>query len=190
MFKGSGKDGAWTTEEWDFYLDNYNRLWRGRTSWKNSDDVTGWDLFALHTKRLASQYDADQKDQFVRDFALVFAGMSATNSWTEAAWDAQSGHADYPYLHEGNQGLPEEYLDDLKPSENQSHHYVGIFFLGYYSGAAGGAGLNLRDAQPGQYNPGDLRLGTVAAIHGGYLSRPIRSPLLTDVSNWIDEMSP
>jgi RHS repeat-associated protein len=190
MFKGSGKDGAWTTEDWNFYLDNYNRLWRGRTPWKNPDEVTGWDLFALHTKRLASQYGSDQKDQFVRDFALVFAGMSATNSWTEAALDAQSGQADYQYLVEGNQGLPEEYLDDLKSDENQSHHYAGIFFLGYHSGAGGGIGLNLRDAQPGQFNPGDIRLGTVAAIHGGYLSRPIRSPLLTDVSNWIDDMSP
>lgn len=192
MFLGSGKNGKWTREDWDFYLDNYNQLWAGDVSWKNPDDVTGWDLFALHVERLASQYGEDQKEQFVRDFGLVFAGMSSTDGWVGISWDAaMQGHGDYPFLNEGNDGLDNQYLDSLDPAQNQSHHYAGLFFFGYFTGAGGGVvGNLLRDADPGEFNAGDIRLGNVAAVDGARLGSSIWNASPIDVSNWIDELSP
>jgi RHS repeat-associated protein len=191
MFLGSGKDGKWTTEDWNYYLDNYNNLWRGFTPWKNPDDETGWDLFALHTKRLSQQYSADQEEQFVKDFALVFAGMSARDHWTVAAWNAADGVTDYYHLEEGNTGLPEVYLDSLEdPASNQSHHYAGLFFLGYYAGGPGGISGNLvRDALT-KYNAGDVALGNLAAFHGACLRDPFLRISPLDIANWIDEISP
>lgn len=192
MFLGSGKNGKWIGEDWDFYLSNYNDLWNGDVAWKNPDSVTGWDLFALHVERLASHYSADQEEEFVRDFALVFAGMSSTDGWIEVSWDAaMQGHGDYPFLHEGNDGLDGRYLDELDPASNQSHHYAGLFYFGYFSGAGGGfVGNLLRDADPNEFNPGDIRLGNIAAVDGAHLGSSIWKASPIDVSNWIDELSP
>lgn len=187
MFKGSGKDDAWTRDDWNYYLDHQKDLWAGEDPWWNPDDVTGWDLFALHTKRLASQYNADQEEQFVRDFALVFAGMSTTNHWAQAAWNAIDGSTDYPHLIEGNDGLPEQYLDMEGNDVNQSHHYAGIFFAGYFAGGpVGMAGNYGRDTD----NPGDIALGAVAALHGARLRDQLLRFSPIDVANWIDELSP
>ena len=198
MFKGSGKNSIWIKSDWDFYLDNQTTLWIGKTQWKNPDDETGWDLFALHTRRLASNYSIHQKGQFVRDFALVFAGMSSTKPLTETAWNAQGGHGEYQYLVERNDGLEEKYLDDLHIGENASHHYAGLFFLGYFFGAGAGKVINFgRDGDfwNGEYNDGDLKLGNVAVVDGAYFYEatgfPLQtSPLPLDVADWIDRLSP
>jgi RHS repeat-associated protein len=199
MFKGSGIDDAWTRADWNFYLDNQRGLWAGDIDWWNSDDVTGWDLFALHAERLASRYDSNQGEQFVRDFALVFAGMSATKPWYGAAWYAlEHSHGEYDYLTEGNEGLQDQYQDTNHPGENASHHYAALFFLGYFGTAPGGILGNLgRDAdfwnrEPDQgYNPGDVALGNAAALDGARFRGDPRlrphSPM--DVVGWIRELS-
>lgn len=101
------------------------------------------------------------------------------------------GHGDYPFLNEGNDGLDNQYLDSLDPAQNQSHHYAGLFFFGYFTGAGGGVvGNLLRDADPGEFNAGDIRLGNVAAVDGARLGSSIWNASPIDVSNWIDELSP
>jgi len=186
IFQGSGKNGAWTTKDWDYYLKNYTGLWRGDTEWINPDSETGWDLFALHVDRLSANYSFDQEDQFMRDFSLVFGGISANGSWEGAAWDAKDGPT-LPFLTEGNQGLPSQYIDSLSPSANQSHHYAGILFLSYFAGGGPGAIVNYaRDPD----NPGDINLGTLAAKHGTLLSGSVWNYTFQDLPTWIDGMSP
>jgi len=186
MFLGSGENGAWTTKDWDYYLDNYNDLWNGDTTWINPDSETGWDLFALHAERLASNYSPDQADQFMRDFGLVFGGISVSGSWVKAAWDARHGPT-IQLLYEGNQGLSPQFTDSLDPRTNQSHHYAGILFLSYFVGGGPGAIANYaRDPD----NPGDINLGTVAAIHGALLTGSAWKFTIQDLPVWIDSLSP
>ncbi len=199
MFKGSGRNDAWTTEDWNYYLDNQSGLWAGQTPWRNPDDVTGWELFALHTERLASKYSLNQREQFVRDFALVFAGMSTTKTVHETAlYAATHGHGEYDYLNEGIEGLQDQYQDSNHIGENASHHYAGLFFVGYYGKALGGIIVNLaRDAdfwnpKPDQgYNPGDIALGNAAVLDGArFYGDPRLKPYAPmDVADWIRELA-
>ena len=193
MFSGSGKDGAWTYLDWQYYYSHRDGLWNGTEQWLNPEEVAGWDLFALHVERLASHYSADEHEQFVRDFSLVFAGLSTTVPWWVTAMDAKDGAGEYSYLHEGNEGLAEKYMDSLHLGENASHHYAGLFFLGYFTNGHLAASVNIaRDADwwNGEFNGGDLLLGDVAAYDGGNLGNPHGQASLTDVSGWIDELSP
>ena len=165
MFRGSGKNGAWTNKDWEYYYSNRNDLWAHPNKWINPDPQKGWDAFALHVKRLSSYYGPDQKDEFVRDFALAFGGIPYYESTYQAAIDAQHGPAVYngsfrSYLNEGNNGLQTRYVDSLAPKDNQSHHYAGLFFLSYFYGEGLTDITNLgRDWD----NPGDINLGTDAA---------------------------
>jgi hypothetical protein len=195
MFQGSGDDGAWTSDDWIYYYAHRDGLWNGTEQWLNPDELAGWDLFALHVERLASNYSADQHEQFVRDFGLVFAGLSTTVPWWVTAMDAADGAGEYNYLHEGNEGLPEKYQDSVHPGENASHHYAGLFFLGYFTNGHLAAAANLgRDADvwngADEFNSGDIMLGDAAAYDGGNFGNPFGQASLADVSRWVDELSP
>lgn len=76
--------------------------------------------------------------------------------------------------------MPPEYLEtinsQLQPEVNQSHHYAGLFFLGFFTDVPTAVAVNIaRDTiDPGPplaiaYNPGDIALGNVAARHGSWL---------------------
>ena len=62
-------------------------------------------------------------------------------------------------------GLQEQYLDSIHPSENASHHYAGLFFAGYYLSELPGVVVNIgrdgdfwnKDKDNG-VNPGDINL--------------------------------
>jgi RHS repeat-associated protein len=169
MFLGSGEDGVWTRSDWEYYYGHKSELWNDPSKWINPDAETGWDLFALQTERLASHYDSSEMDQFVQDFSLVFGGISQEESWTGAAWDARHGPT-LPFLNEGNDGLASAYIDTLNgPTANQSHHFTGLFYLGYNAGFGAAAAVNYaRDPD----NPGDIYLGTAAAYYGSYIKSP------------------
>ena len=157
IFVGSGNNGAWTTADWNFYYDHRSELWYNPQLWL-SPDPRDWDSFSLHVNRLASHYGPDEKEKFIRDFALVWGGISQEKSWAEAAFEAGRGPVQ-PFLNEGNERLRSEYLD-INESENQSHHYAGIFFLAYYTDYEIAMTVNyLRDTN----NPGDMNLGNTAA---------------------------
>ena len=100
--------------------------------------------------------------------------------------DAKRGPV-LPFLHENNQGLLPQYMDTLDPRANQSHHYAGILFLSYFAGGLPGfIGNYARDTN----NPGDINLGTVAAIHGALLTGSAWRFTIQNLPAWIDSLSP
>jgi hypothetical protein len=158
IFKGSGFNGEWTLDDWTYYYAHRDNLWSGKVNWIHQEK-SGWSTFAAHARRLASYYGSGRKDQFVRDFGLVFGGISSDGSWTSAAWEARGGPK-LPFLHEGNNGLSSLHVDSKRPGENQSHHYAGMFVLSYFAEPEAGVIINLiRDPD----NPGDINLGNAAA---------------------------
>ena len=161
IYKGSGDDGSWTAEDLDYYIKNRDLVWKDASKWKNPDTETGWDLFALHVQRLASNYDLVQQRQFVEDFSLLFGGISQDKSWPAAAWEAMHGPK-LPFINESNDGLAPRYLDsEHGPKDNQSHHYVGLFFLSYFIDPEAAMAVNYaRDST----NGGDIALGNQAAV--------------------------
>lgn len=194
MFQGSGENGSWTSDDWVAYYANRDDFWNDPTLWLNPDDVAGWELFVLHVERLASHYSANQREQFVRDFGLVFAGLSATAPWHQTSLNAVDGSGEYNYLHEGNAGLDKMFLDDLDEFDSVSKHYAGFFFLGFFAGEGPAILGNLArdgDFWNGEYNQGDINTGNVAAGDGAYFFRSWDENLSpADVAGWIDELSP
>jgi len=174
VFRGSGMNGTWTKSDWEYYCDNRDYLYYHPSKWKiNQDGEIGWDLFALHAERLATHYSPIEKSQFVRDFALLFGGIPSKGFWlTQAIVSFEGPPVRMPgpdevrsYVHYRNDGLPKRYLSNNE-AENQSHHYTGLFYLGYFAGP--GAGMSagfVRDVVLG-YDPGDMRLGDQAAVDG------------------------
>jgi hypothetical protein len=189
IFKGSGAKGAWIADDRKDYYLNRGKYWDRPSTWKSNNEPKSWDTFAHHVGNLAKHYKIDQKDQFVRDFALVFGGVStAADTWPVAGIHSMGGPP-LPFLKEDNQGLPEEYLDSLDLIANQSHHYAGAFYAGYFAGAVLGVGINFgRDID--EYNPGDINLGNIAAGQGVLFQNPrfMAEPL--DLPGWIDSLSP
>jgi RHS repeat-associated protein len=174
MFPGSGPDGAWTLDDWEYYYEHRQELWLFPDRWINDDPAEGWAQFMLHVERLKSYYDLSdpiQRDQFVMDYGLAFAGIPSSNGVISGAWKSRGGPAvtygyfsngdQIPsYLHYGNEGLPEEFLDDEHAQQNQSHHYAGTFYLSYFFSPDLAKLINLiRDPS----NPGDILLGNEAA---------------------------
>jgi hypothetical protein len=161
MFSGSGPNGTWTASDWEIYYKYRSQLWGKPELW-DSNGPSGWDLFLLHVQRLISHYSPEQRDQFVRDFGLVFAGIPSEPDFVSAAWSVKYGPEDLQYLYYTNNGLPNS-LWDNNPTYNQSHHYAGIFVLGYFTEPNTASFVNtVRDIG----NPGDISLGNIAAGHG------------------------
>jgi len=166
VFEGSGKDGTWTEEDWGEYLNNRDMYWDKPSLWAKSEDES-WESFATYVQKLASYYDFSitaQKDQFVRDFGLLFGGISSANNWEKAAIASAHGPEISPILNLSNKNLGNDYLDSF--GGNQSHHYAGIFFLGYFAEPETAflvnAGRDLFDKRGINY--GDINLGTQASI--------------------------
>lgn len=161
IFAGSGENGTWTSSDWEQYYANRNGFWSNPDTWINPDQVQGWELFVLHVRRLASNYGYEQKDQFVRDLALLFAGVPSDVSPIAAAMEVRHGPVIHPILNYSNTGLGSAYVDRLDNQTNQSHHYAGIFFLAYFETPIVAHAANfMRDPD----NPGDINLGNAALI--------------------------
>jgi RHS repeat-associated protein len=187
MFLGSN-NGAWTTEDWKTYLENRDFYYDNPDEWINPDPpgVEGW---ARRIERLAAHYDVEDRDAFVRDFAFMYAALPYDGSWVEAALSAFGGPPTDDYIHESNDGLNPDFIDSRKDWENQSHHYAGIFFLGYFAGQEIASGINeVRDnlIRP---NAGDVNLGEVAASDGAAFHSMLPSDL-ADLIRDLGMMSP
>ena len=165
IFPGSGPDGSWTHKDGYRYFRNRGMFWGQPELW-NPDGPRSWELFASHADRLAANYSANQRDEFVRDFALVFGGVSSREDFTSAALGSADGPK-LPFLTYSTEGLPSIYEDSID-HDNQTHHYAGIFALGYFNGYETASAVNFaRDSRlSGEPNPGDIALGEVAAKHG------------------------
>lgn len=80
-----------------------------------------------------------------------------------------SAWAKYPPLYEGSEGFSSLVVD---PGDtNQAHHYVGLFYTGYFFGPYGGRIVNwARDGSLSERNEADIRLGDIASRHGALLA--------------------
>jgi hypothetical protein len=76
----------------------------------------------------------------------------------------------YPMLPEGTENWNPSFVDDNNPS----HHYAGLFYMGYFFGEDIGKFTNwLRDGPLSSTNREDLNLGYLAARHGDLLSQGV-----------------
>ena len=77
----------------------------------------------------------------MRDFASLFGGVPALGSPISAALACSKGpcihqkNGDYSFIRESVAGLNPIYLDSINPKGDQSHHFAGSFFQGYYFGS-------------------------------------------------------
>ena len=127
---------------------------------------------------------------FVMDFGLIFGGIPSSRGFISGAFESRNGPplsygttskgGAFPsYLHYGNQGLPEKFLDE-KGKQNQTHHYTGIFFLSYFFSNGPAKLINfVRD--PG--NPGDILLGNEAA-NDAFLFSNSPEDLIVILTEW------
>ncbi len=170
MFLGHGPGGEWTDDDWAFYAANRVDLWRGgpNVSWPG-EIAAGIERFAVHVERLASYYKPHERNQFVAAFGFVFGGVPLGH-YILSAWDMATPAncwTAYPPLFEGSEGWRPELVDD----ENPSHHYAGLFYMGYFFGASIGRAVNwLRDGPLSVTSEPDLVLGDLAADQGQMLA--------------------
>jgi hypothetical protein len=117
-----------------------------------------------------------ERDQFVRGFGLLFAGISYSAPWPLAALASAHGPVWKP-LPEGIEGFEPTLVDTNTGDFNPSHHYAGLFFLGYFlsqstpggfPGAAVAAAVNFKRDEN---NPPDIALGNHAILHGWAVSK-------------------
>ena len=171
IYPGSGPTETWNEEDWQRYSQDRNAYFLGKKRWDNDEQPSIF-RFARHVSRLARWYTDDEQTQFIRGFALLFAGVPYTENFIKATWYVRHGPddpADDPHglfaLGEGNKGWRPELVDDWNPS----HHYAGFVLLGYYVGIPASSVVNIiRDPN----NPPDIRLGNIGAVHGFALRDP------------------
>jgi len=188
-YRGSGPDGAWTDDDWEWYTNNRDPLWAGKKFWRNDDQSPGLDRFIAHVGILASYYTDDERDQFVRAFALLYAGIPYSCSWQRAA--VSIGIGSRPLgggLREGMDSWHVDYMDSAVLAQDQTHHYAGLFFLGYFSGKTVGRAINRgRDSSfrvnDGSLstNMGDINLGNLAVDQAVKFRNMSPSQLATDL---------
>jgi len=172
IFPGLVSDNSsWTYADWEQYYNEREELWR---------TPPGGESFPELVERLTPYYSNQEK--FVRDFALLFGGVPWGSSWSRAAWESRGGPP-LPILNVTNQGLQGDYSDN-RSGENQSHHYAGFFFLGYYIGPDYPDLIGIvRDIG----NAGDIRLGEAAADDGWNYHLGLSIPTIVDYINlhWV-----
>ena len=173
MFPGSGPEGAWTDEDWAFYLEHREGLWVGDISWRAEKVPPNYDRFETHLRRMAGYYgtDRDAATRFTRAVGLVWSGIAYESPAFQALARAAIGDHELQ-LHEGPAGWKPKYVDDANPA----HHWAAAFLAGFMYGTAVGAASNsIRDIA--QYVTGqggtwsDILLGNVAASQGSKLWR-------------------
>ena len=168
LFAGSGANGSWTDEDWTRYHANRKGLWNGRDTWQGAP-AAGLDRFVTHLQQLASYYTPGEEGLYAQAIGFIWGGVPLGHA-IPAAWQMATNPgaawAQYEPLFEGTANWRESLVDDPNPS----HHYAGLFYLGYFFGPAAGYASNwLRDGPlSGLSNP-DLNLGYVAVSHGSML---------------------
>jgi RHS repeat-associated protein len=169
LFKGSGSNGAWTSADWAKYGAYRDAYWKGTKAW-NGQRASGVDSFVSHIDTLASYYSAGEESEFVAAIGLTWGGIPYVNRFS-AAWSARGGPPLEP-LFEGNSNWIPQLLDT--GDQNQSHHWAGLFYMGFFFEAWVGQSVNVaREINQWPPNTPDITLGSIAVNQGRMLGARI-----------------
>ncbi len=162
IFPGSGPNGSWLLEDWLNLNDNliYDN---------QQPDRRGVEDFARHVEILASYYEPNEMNQFIRAFALLWGGVPYDMTPSEAMWAVRDGPV-YVQLGYGNEGFSPDLVD---LDHSVVHHYAPFVMMGYYCTASVAMLVNTyREREQknyGQVNYADIALGNLGAMHGDIL---------------------
>ncbi|MEJ5311825.1 MAG: RHS repeat-associated core domain-containing protein [Anaerolineae bacterium] len=161
---GSGPNGSWLLEDWLKLSDDL--IYSNQQS-----DRRGLEDLANQVETLASYYESDEADQFIRAFALLWGGVPYETDPLDAMWMVRNGPV-YVQLGYGNEGFNPDLVD---PDHSIVHHYAPYVMLGYYLGSGLAVSVNtireMLDPNYGQVNQADILLGNIGAAHGGIMFR-------------------
>jgi hypothetical protein len=169
IYLGSGPNGAWTDDDWLLYSQHREELWSGTGfQWPNAM-APGIDRFIVHLERLATYYNPGEENLYAQAIGFIWGGVPlghAIPATWQMATNPGAAWAENTPLFEGTEGWNPSLVDD----ENPSHHYAGLFYLGYFYGPYLGCFGNwLRDGPLSDRNVPDLNLGYIGAHHGAML---------------------
>jgi predicted Zn-dependent peptidase len=86
-------------------------------------------------------------------------------------------------------GWSPQYFDGDNIYQDQTHHYAGLFFMGYFGGGAFGNFVNdFRDNNVTYYNDGDTDLGRLAVSQGADFQALNMTP--NDLAAQLDALRP
>jgi RHS repeat-associated protein len=175
LFLGRGPDGTWTDSDWAYYSQNRKALWTSEKGQWPGVMAPGLDRFRVHLKRLAAYYSSGEEVLFTKAVGFIWGGMPLGPVVLSGVLGGLNPCVLYPCLYEGAEGWHSDLVDDKNPS----HHYAGLFWLGFFAGHyippdVGGfvAGL-LNFARDGPWSDPsepDLKLGDLAVDHGVLLA--------------------
>lgn len=168
LFAGSGHNGSWTHDDWARYDANRQGFWSGSDPWSGAP-AAGLDRFMTHLVGLASYYAPGEEKLYAQAIGFIWGGVplgyAITAAWQMATNPGAAWQQNEP-LFEGTANWKPALVDDSNPS----HHYAGLFYMGYFFGPTAGYISNwLRDGPLSNRNVPDLNLGYVAASHGAML---------------------
>jgi hypothetical protein len=168
IIPGSGPDGAWTSDDWKAFQSNS----RAVADRNRLPGESGTAQFKRYLGQLAKSYKPGEGGLYVRAVAQLFGGVPySSNPYTATTSDIE-------FLDLDPSGMSSQYSSG---GDNQTHHYAAFLARGYYYGGSSAAVQNFfRETQQalgrlwhGQsyyYDPGDVALGTDAAMAGYGLS--------------------
>jgi RHS repeat-associated protein len=177
LFLGHGEGGSWTGNDWQFYFENKDALWKGQRPWHGpyeQYDGEGLDRFVTHLNRLAGYYEPGEEAAFVQAVGFIWGSVPLGNpiaASVKMAVDPNAMWDEFPFLREkgGNSGWASHMIE--RPTGHASHHYAGLFHTGYFFDPTKGYAANwARDSLIApEPNVPDLNLGYVASSHGAML---------------------
>ena len=168
LFLGSGANGGWNDADWERYHTYRNDFWSGTRSWPGGS-ARGLDRFVRHLIRLAGYYSAGEESLYAQAVGFIWGGVPLGHA-IPAAWQMATNPGaawrQYTPLVEGTEYWNPALVDD----ENPSHHYAGLFYMGFFFGPAIGHASNwLRDGPLSGTVVEDLNLGYLAVNQGAML---------------------
>jgi len=163
VMPGSGANSTWTSGDWDLFAHRFVAFFNGDIEWPNEGLPRGLDRFAARVDKLSSHYAVGEESNFVRAIGTLFGGLDyrhpAMVTLLELK-DAIAGTVNLPHLADGTNGWAQRYLE---PGDDPGHHFIGLFYAGYFYGRVGGHFVNaVRDPA----NRPDLVLGAVGVEQG------------------------
>jgi hypothetical protein len=100
--------------------------------WPNAI-APGLNRFIAHLQRLSTYYSPREENLYAQAIGFIWGGVPLGHA-DRATWQMATNPgvawAENIPLFEGTEGWDQALVDD----ENPSHHYAGLFYLGYFYG--------------------------------------------------------